>query len=103
MMFDAARAGHFGGHVNDGRSDFPAQRGLQPAGAPGIGATVLACFAGDGDPRLQRMSPPLPEFDHGLWLLTHEDLRGAARVRALLDFLAAAVRSERPRLKGARP
>ena len=79
------------------------ESGMQAACAAGIGAAVLACFAGDVDPRLQRLSPPLPEFDHGLWLLTHEDLRGAARVRALLDFLAAAVRSERPRLKGARP
>lgn len=78
------------------------ESGMHAACAAGIGATVLACFVGDDDPRLERLSSPLREFDHGLWLLTHEDLRGAARVRAFLDFMAAAIRSERPRLKGER-
>lgn len=79
-----------------------AETGLAAACAAGIGATILACFVGDRDPRLQRLSPPLPELNHGLWLLTHEDLRGAARIRAFLDFMAAAIRAERPRLKGGR-
>jgi len=76
------------------------ENAMHAACAAGIGAAVLACFVGDGDPRLARLSPALPEFDHGLWLLTHEDLRGAARIRAFLDFMAQAIRSDRSRLKG---
>jgi DNA-binding transcriptional LysR family regulator len=76
---------------------------LAAAAAAGIGATLLPCFVGDADPRLVRLSPPLPELTHGLWLLTHEDLRGAARIRAVLDFLSVAIRSERARLAGVRP
>ncbi|MSP48821.1 MAG: LysR family transcriptional regulator [Alphaproteobacteria bacterium] len=74
--------------------------GLAAAAAAGLGATLLPCFLGDGDPRFVRLSPPLPELTHGLWLLTHEDLRSAARIRAVLDFLSAALRADRARLAG---
>ncbi|MBM3549192.1 MAG: LysR family transcriptional regulator [Alphaproteobacteria bacterium] len=73
---------------------------LAAIAAAGIGATLLPCFTGDADPRLVRLAPPIPELTHGLWLLTHEDLRGSARIRAVLDFLASAIRSERARLAG---
>jgi DNA-binding transcriptional LysR family regulator len=76
---------------------------LAAAAAAGIGATILACTVGDGDPRLVRLAPPLPELTHGLWILTHEDLKGAARIRAFIDFMAAAIRAERPRLAGEIP
>lgn len=73
---------------------------LAAAAAAGIGVALLPCFIGDSDARLERLCPPLPELTHGFWLLTHEDLRGSARIRAVLDFMAAAIRSERPRLLG---
>jgi hypothetical protein len=37
-----------------------------------------------------------------LWLLTHEDLKRTARIRAVLDFLAKAFVSERTLLEGKR-
>jgi DNA-binding transcriptional LysR family regulator len=37
-----------------------------------------------------------------VWLLTHRELRRAARVRAVLDGLAAAVHGERSRIEGVR-
>ena len=77
--------------------------GLQAAAAAGIGVTTLPCFLGDADPRLVRVAPPIPELTHGIWLLTHEDLKGSARVRAVLDFLGAAIRADRRRLAGLRP
>ncbi|MCO4748087.1 MAG: hypothetical protein KC912_25055 [Proteobacteria bacterium] len=36
----------------------------------------------------------LPNEGFGLWLLTHADLRQTARVRAFVDFISEAVRSE---------
>jgi len=74
--------------------------GLAAAAAAGIGVAVLPCFVGDAHPGLARLAPPIRELTHGLWLLTHRDLRSAARVRALTEFLAAASRSERRRLRG---
>ncbi len=76
------------------------ESGLAAAAAAGIGVTLLACFVGDDDPRLVRLSPPIAELTHGLWLLTHDDLKGAARIRAFLDFMSAAIRAERARLAG---
>lgn len=53
----------------------------------GIGPAVLPCFIADGDPDLLRCLPPLNANTPDLWLLTHERLRHAPRVRAVLDFL----------------
>jgi DNA-binding transcriptional LysR family regulator len=52
------------------------------------GRGLLPCYVGDPDPRLRRVGEPMPEGDTCLWLLVHADLRRAARVRALVDFLA---------------
>ena len=65
------------------------------AARAGLGLAVLPCFLGDGDPRLQRVGEPLPELATELWLLTHPDLQRTARIRALLDLLYDALRSQR--------
>lgn len=44
--------------------------------------------------RLRRLFRLDPRFTGGLWLLTHPDLRHTARVRALSDFLAEALRDD---------
>jgi DNA-binding transcriptional LysR family regulator len=62
--------------------------GVQAAVRAGAGAGLLPCFLGDADPDLVRLGPPLPDLATPLWLLTHPDLRRAARVRAVLDGLA---------------
>lgn len=49
----------------------------------GIGIAPLACLAGDRRPGLIRLSQPDPDLAAGLWLLTHADLRHAARVPRL--------------------
>lgn len=48
---------------------------------------LLPCFIGDPDPRLTRMSEPFPDQHHQLWLLIHAELRRAARIRAVVDFI----------------
>lgn len=54
----------------------------------GIGRALLPCLVGDADPALRRVLPPIPEAAIPLWILTHPDLRGTARIRALTGFLA---------------
>ena len=55
----------------------------------GMGAGMLLCLLADPDRDLVRLAPPDPALDTPLWILTHPDLRGSARVRAFSDFLLA--------------
>lgn len=67
----------------------------------GIGLAPLPCGLADPEPDLVRIAE-LPEtFTLDLWLLTHEDLRRTARIRAFLDFLAEALAKEALLLEGA--
>lgn len=50
--------------------------------------------------RLVRLGAPVPALATDLWLLTHPDLRPAARIRAFMDFVAVAAAGLRPRLAG---
>lgn len=74
--------------------------GLAEAIEAGIGIGHLPCFIGDVKPALARLSPPIPEFAAGLWLLTHADLRHSPRVRVFLDFLAAEIAKHRTSIEG---
>ncbi|MFE1600880.1 LysR family transcriptional regulator [Methylobacterium sp. ID0610] len=69
----------------------------------GIGIAPLACLAGDRRPGLMRLTPPEPDLSAGLWLLTHADLRHAARVRVFLDFVAAEIGRLRDLIEGRDP
>jgi DNA-binding transcriptional LysR family regulator len=75
--------------------------GLAEAVEAGIGVGHLPCFIGDARPALVRLSDPEPELATDLWLLTHPDLRRAARVRVFLDFLAVEIAIRRPLIEGA--
>jgi DNA-binding transcriptional LysR family regulator len=57
------------------------------AAALGVGVAALPAFAAAQEPRLIRISEPLP-VAMNVWLLTHPDVRGNARVRALLQHIA---------------
>jgi molybdate transport repressor ModE-like protein len=94
------------------RSNVPADRivyavntvsGLAEAIEAGIGVGYLPCVIGDTRPGLVRLGPLAPALGNDLWLLSHPDLRGAARVRVMLDFLAAELVKLRPLLEGERP
>jgi DNA-binding transcriptional LysR family regulator len=69
--------------------------GLAEAVAGGMGLALLPSYIGDTVPGLARLSPPLPELEGELWLLTHPDLRNSARVRAFLDYCAAEMAKRR--------
>ena len=74
--------------------------GMVAAVRDGAGLAVLPCYLGDGDGELVRLGEIIPALSTDLWLLTHPDLRNTARIRALLDFVADAVKAHRARLEG---
>jgi DNA-binding transcriptional LysR family regulator len=73
---------------------------LREAARAGLGVAALPCYLGDPDPGLTRMAPPIAEMEVSLWLLVHPSLRRVARVRVVLDALAAALARQRPLVEG---
>ncbi len=69
------------------------------AAAGGLGLAVLPRVVGDSMPELTRVSDK-PPTTNALWLLTHADLKGAARVRAFMDYAWTYLSKERSRLAG---
>ena len=73
------------------------------AAKAGMGLAMLPCFMGDTETDLRRVPPGHPEPAWDIWILTHEDLRATARVRAFMDFMAEAFLSHRDLLEGRLP
>ena len=53
----------------------------------GLGISELPCCLGDSQPRLQRVWPDEPPTPYPVWLITHEDLRRAARIRLVSNAI----------------
>lgn len=71
------------------------------AAKAGIGLAVLPCYLGDGEPGLARALPePVPELESELWIVTHADLKGTARVRAFFDLVGEGLAGERGLFEG---
>jgi DNA-binding transcriptional LysR family regulator len=71
------------------------------AAKAGVGAALLPCYLGDGDRALVRaLADPVPELAGELWLITHGDLKGTARVRAFLDIVGDGLARERNVFEG---
>ncbi len=66
----------------------------------GTGRGVLPCYVGDGHPLLERLTPPIPEIAAEYWIIVHRDLRRAACVRAVIDWLKALFAEQRDVLAG---
>lgn len=70
----------------------------------GLGLVILPCYVADPDPGLRRVVPePITEGLMDLWVLSHPDLRRAARVRAVTEFIAECVTADRALFEGRRP
>lgn len=73
------------------------------AARAGIGLALLPCYLGDGEPGLVRaLAGPLPELAGELWIVTHSDLKGTARVRAFFDVVGDGLARERDLFEGGR-
>lgn len=61
--------------------------GLLSAVRSGFGIAVLPCIVADDEPDLIRCLPPRRDHGRVMWLLTHDRVRRAPRVRVVIDFL----------------
>jgi len=61
--------------------------GLLSAVRSGFGIAVLPCIVADSEADLIRCLPPRRDHGRVMWLLTHERVRHAPRVRVVIDFL----------------
>jgi DNA-binding transcriptional LysR family regulator len=86
--------------VNGGRMVFRTNGTLSLTGAAvaGLGIAALPCVLGDAEPILVRLGGPLTEVE--VWLAAHREVKKAARMRAVYDYLAAFFRDLRPALAG---
>lgn len=67
----------------------------------GMGIAVLPCFLADRDTSLQRLELLAPATNCGeLWILTHQDLRATARVRAFIDYMLEVFERHRDLMEG---
>jgi DNA-binding transcriptional LysR family regulator len=89
-----------GGAVALRASTLPMQSAAIRAGA---GRGVLPCFIGDADPLLERLTPPVPEIAAEYWIIVHRDLRRAACVRAVIDWIHNLFNEQREELAGIPP
>jgi DNA-binding transcriptional LysR family regulator len=73
---------------------------LRAAVVAGHGITVLPCHIGDGEGTLFRLSGPKPVVVREAWVITPGELRGAANVGALFDWLVDRFSADRSTLLG---
>ena len=66
----------------------------------GVGIGLLPCFLGDADPLLERLTAPVPELGAEYWVIVHRDLRRAACVRAVIDWIRQLFVENRDELAG---
>ena len=66
----------------------------------GIGIALLPCYLADQDPEVRRISGVLPDLASELWIVTHQDLKNTARIRAFLGVVGDAIIAERRRFEG---
>ena len=69
----------------------------------GRGLGVLPCVSVAGDAGLEMVMPDLCRQDEPIWLVVHDDIRHARRVRVVCDFLERVVRQSQPALAGPPP
>ncbi|MCO4772267.1 MAG: LysR family transcriptional regulator [Deltaproteobacteria bacterium] len=68
----------------------------------GLGVTILPCIIGDANPRWRRIGD---YFEGGLWVwvLTHPELRGSARIKAFTRTVRELIRRDKDLIEGRRP
>lgn len=65
----------------------------------GLGLLIIACFAGDTESDLVRVTPEVMP-GYWLWLLTHEDLYQTQRIKLFIDFLEARLLQKKELIQG---
>ena len=65
--------------------------GTLAAAKAGLGAVVLPWFAGERAPELAEIPGTAFASAHGIWILTHPDLRRSARISAFINVIADSI------------
>jgi DNA-binding transcriptional LysR family regulator len=73
------------------------------AACEGLGICELACFFGDSHPEVVRVWSEEPPNLRPAWLITHQDLRRATRIRVVSAAIAAAFERKAKTLRYGRP
>jgi DNA-binding transcriptional LysR family regulator len=66
----------------------------------GLGIALLPCYLADRDAGVRRISGVLPDLSSELWIVTHQDLKNTARIRAFLASIGDAIAAERRSFEG---
>jgi DNA-binding transcriptional LysR family regulator len=66
----------------------------------GLGLALLPCYLGDRDAGVRRVTGVLPDLASELWIVTHQDLKNTARIRAFLSVIGDAVVERRRSYEG---
>ncbi|HEY6123858.1 MAG TPA: LysR family transcriptional regulator [Steroidobacteraceae bacterium] len=66
----------------------------------GIGIALLPCYLADAEDGVRRISGVLPDLASELWIVTHQDLKNTARIRAFLGVIGDAIAAERRSFEG---
>lgn len=65
-----------------------------------IGIAVLPCYLADPVPEIRRLSAPISRLEGELWIVTHQALKGTARIRACLTTIGEGIASMRGLFEG---
>jgi DNA-binding transcriptional LysR family regulator len=66
----------------------------------GLGIALLPCYLADPDESVRRISGVLPDLASELWIVTHQDLKNTARIRAFLSVIGDAIVAQRRAFEG---
>lgn len=88
---------HHGDRIGVRGNDPHSVRELVAAGA---GLSVFPCFAGDSDPRLVRVAPPIRELNQEQWIVSHHEERHRPEVRRVADRITALMRHHAALFRG---
>lgn len=73
------------------------------AAKEGMGMVTLPCFVGDATDSLRRIPGTEPYENYAIWLLSHPDLRDAARLRVFRKYITEVFDSKKQLITGQTP
>ena len=73
---------------------------LRELAAVGLGRAILPCILGDADDRLQRIDAGVPDMGVDVWVASHVDLVDVPRIRAVRNYLFAAISENSEKFAG---
>jgi len=74
--------------------------GLRDAAETGLGMALLPCFMGDPSPHLVRAEAFPESLATSIWVATHKDMIGSAKVQSILLWFVEAIRNDADLFEG---